>query len=86
MRSGKNKQLKSGKNKQLKKIDKEKLAQTLSAPNIKKIGNFIFKERSQRFSLNILFTTFMVSVLFISVVLIMVLKLKKKMTMLLLMI
>lgn len=64
--------MRSGKNKRLKKIDKEKLAQTLSAPNIKKIGNFIFKERSQRFSLNILFTTFMVSVLFISVVLIMV--------------
>ena len=54
----------------LKKLDKQKLARTLKAPNIKKIGNFIMKERSQRFSLSILFTTFVICVLFISVLLI----------------
>ena len=52
------------------KISKEKIAQTLNSPNIQRIGNFIRKERSQRFSLTILFTTFVICVLFISFVLI----------------
>ena len=59
-----------GTGRRLKKIDRQQLAKTLKAPNIKKIGNFIMKERSQRFSLTILFTTFGICVLFISLLLI----------------
>lgn len=62
----------SHKSEKKKKSDKQKLAVTLKAPDIRKIGNFIMKERSQRFSLSILFTTFVICVLFISVVLIVV--------------
>ncbi|MBQ8850049.1 MAG: HAMP domain-containing histidine kinase [Clostridia bacterium] len=52
--------------------EKKKLKDKIDPQQLKKIGNFIFKERDYRFSLAILFVSFIACVLFISVVLLVV--------------
>ncbi len=52
--------------------EKPKLREALNLESFQKIGNFIKKERKNRFSLSILLSAFVVSVLFISVALIVV--------------
>ena len=56
----------------MKQKNKTKLKDRIDTQSLKKIGNFIRKERDNRFSLSILFSAFVGSVLFISALLIIV--------------
>lgn len=54
----------------MKKQQKQKIKNKIDTQKLKKIGNFIFKERNNRFSLTIIFSTFVICVLLISMILI----------------